>query len=91
MEEIDIRGVLMNKIIETINLSTGKRNKLEMSYTQEEEDKAISKLGFVIEAVQYAGYCRTCGKPVLKGQEKYEVNRTINGMMADCFHTRCDR
>ena len=81
----------MNKVIQTINVSTGKMDKLEMPYTAEEEQKAINKLQFTMKGIEFAGWCRTCGKPVIKGQEKYEVNRTVNGVVADCFHRRCDR
>lgn len=81
----------MNKVIQTINLSTGKLDKLEMPYTADEEAKAISKLKFLVDGVQYAGWCRKCNAKVIQGQEKYEVNRTVNGVVADCYHRRCDR
>ena len=83
--------VAMNKVVETINLSTGQRDKLEMPYTKEEEARAIKKLQFKANGIKMAGWCRTCNKAVVIGQEKYEVNRTINGVVADCFHRRCDR
>lgn len=81
----------MNKIVETINLSTGKKDKLEMPYTTKEEVAAINKLKSVVNGIKCAGRCRSCGKLVLQGQEKYEVNRTINGVVADCYHVNCDK
>lgn len=81
----------MNKVIQTINLSTGKMDKLEMPYTEQEEQEAIKKLQFTMKGTEFAGWCRTCNKPVIKGQEKYEVNRTVNSVVADCFHRRCDK
>lgn len=80
----------MGKIIEVLNLEKGLQT-IEMPYTQDQEDKAIEKLKFSVDGVEFAGWCRECNKPVQRGTEKYDVTMSNGVCVADCFHIRCDR
>ena len=82
----------MGKVIETLCLNgpnTG-IHKLELDYTQEQEDEAKRKLETKINGVIYAGWCRDCNTLIVKGQEAYLKNVDgLGKLQVDVFHKHC--
>lgn len=65
---------------------------MEMPYTDDQEVKAKKKHEFEVDGVKFAGWCRECGCPVQKGEEKYFINVDgLGNVQADCSHRRCNR
>lgn len=85
----------MNKVIETLCLNgpnLGQVHRVELDYTQEQEDEAKKELEFKVDEVLYAGWCRACGRPVTKGQENYLKNVDgLGKLYIDVFHKYCNK
>lgn len=82
----------INKQIQVLDLRKGKLHTIEMDYTEEQEQEACKKLEFTVDGQRFAGWCRTCNKPVMWGMHKYEVNTDgLGNVIADCYHNLCDR
>lgn len=82
----------MGKIIETICLNGPNKgiHKVELDYTQEQEDEAKAKLEVVIDDELYAGWCRDCSSLIPKGKEEYLVNVDgLGNLQVDVFHKHC--
>ncbi|QEH69942.1 hypothetical protein [Cellulosilyticum sp. WCF-2] len=82
----------MNKVIETLCLNGPNQgmHKLELDYTQEQEDLAKAKLEVNYEGIIYAGWCRDCNILIVKGQEAYTKNVDgLGKLQVDVFHKHC--
>ena len=71
-------------------INKGKEVEVEASYTTEEEQLKKDKLKFVVNGIEYAGYCRRCGYPVREDEASYISNTNYYGTLeVDVFHRRC--
>lgn len=68
----------------------GKEVVVEEYYTEEEESRKKQNMAFVIDGVNYAGWCRRCNKPVRQEEASYQSNTNYYGVLTvDVFHRRC--
>ncbi len=68
----------------------GKEVEVEASYTAEEEQLKKDKLKFIIDDIEYAGYCRRCRQPVRTEDAWYITNVDgIGNLLVDVHHKYC--
>ena len=68
----------------------GKEVEVEAPYTAEEEQLKKDKLKFVIDGIEYAGYCRRCRQQVRTEDAWYITNVDgIGNLLVDVHHKYC--
>ncbi len=83
----------MNKRYKVLYLNgsnKGKEVEVEAPYTAEEEQLKKDKLKFVVDGIEYAGYCSACGQPVRTEEAWYITNVDgIGNLLVDVHHKYC--
>lgn len=71
-------------------MDTGQIERIELDYTEEQEQVAKEKLKFTYNGIRFGGCCKHCSKPILESDSVYSINAFPNGVVtAYCHHKRC--
>ncbi len=85
--------ILMNKRYKVLCLNgsnKGKEVEVEAPYTAEEEQLKKDQLKFVVDGIEYAGYCRGCRYPVRTDEAWYITNVDgVGNLLVDVHHKYC--
>lgn len=84
----------MGKVIETICLNGPHKgmNKVELPYTEEQEQKVLKNKQFEVDGTLYAGWCRVCGQPVRQEDSRHITNVDgLGNVLVDIYCRGCLR